>query len=94
MRQLTIAASAVAIAALIAASVAPASADYLAGAPRKRADGMCWKGSRGSEGFGIWRPCPQPAKLVNGRDQNGKKRGEPGFIDPDHSTGGGAYSGG
>ena len=94
MRQLTIAASAVAIAALIAASVAPASADYLGGAPRKRADGMCWKGSRGSEGFGIWRACPQPAKLVNGRDKNGRKRGEPGFIDPDSAGGGGAYSGG
>jgi hypothetical protein len=94
MRQLTIAASAVAIAALIAASVAPASADYLAGAPRKRADGMCWKGSRGSEGFGFWRACPQPAKLVNGRDKNGRKPGEPGFVDPDSRSGGAAYSGG
>ena len=94
MRQLTIAASAVAIAALIAASVAPASAEYLAGAPRKRADGMCWKGSKGSEGFGYWRVCPQPAKLVNGRDKNGRRPGEAGFVDPSEHQGGAAYSGG
>jgi hypothetical protein len=94
MRQLAIAASAIAIGALISASVAPASAEYLAGAPRKRVDGMCWKGSKGSEGFGFWRACPAPAKLVNGRDKNGRKRGEPGFVDPSEHGGGAAYSGG
>ncbi len=88
MHQFTIAAV-VAIVALI--SAAPASADYLGGGPRKQ-NGQCWKGSKGSEGFGSWRACP--AALVNGRDKNGRKKGDPGFIDPDARGGGGAYSGG
>ncbi len=61
MRQLTIAAATVAIAALI--SAAPASADRLNGGPIKQ-NGMCFKHTSGGTAeatWGYWRPCPQPA---------------------------------
>jgi hypothetical protein len=87
MRQLTIAAATVAIAAMI--SAAPASAEYLGGAPRQQ-HGQCWKGSKGSEGFGYWRACPQPASA------RGPKRINPvtGQPESDTRSGGSAYSGG
>ena len=90
MRRLTIIAAMVAIAGLISAT--PASADYLGGGPRKQ-NGMCWKGSRGSEGFGYWRACPQPASA---RVARGRKPGQPGqpSIDSETRSGGSMYSGG
>jgi hypothetical protein len=89
MRQFTIAAATVAIAALISAAADPASADYLGGGPRKQ-NGQCWKGSKGSEGFGFWRACPQ---VQAGRKGQPGKPGEPG-MDHDGRTGGGVASGG
>jgi|HubBroStandDraft_2_1064218.scaffolds.fasta_scaffold196412_2 hypothetical protein len=88
MRQLTIAAAAVAIAAMISV---PASADYLGGGPRKQ-NGQCWKGSKGSEGFGYWMPCPQPAS-----SRTAGRRGQPGqpgqpAIDGETRSGGAASS--
>jgi hypothetical protein len=92
MRNLTIAAAAVAIAGLISAT--PASADYLGGGPRKQ-NGMCWKGSKGSEGFGFWRACPEKAS-ANARAGRGRTPGQPGqpSIDSETRSGGSAYSGG
>jgi hypothetical protein len=59
MRQLTIAASAVAIAALI--STTPGMADHNPGGPIVQ-NGQCWKASKGSDqAFGHWRACTQPA---------------------------------
>jgi hypothetical protein len=60
MRQLTIAAATVAIAALITA--APAMAERHGGGPMKQ-NGMCWKASKGQEAgtWGIWEACPKPA---------------------------------
>ena len=90
MRNVTIAAAAIAMATLITATTA--SADYLGGAPRKnQATGLCWKGSKGSEGFGFWRACPQPARTAKGR--NPGRPGEP-AIDSETRGGGAAYSGG
>jgi hypothetical protein len=88
MRQLTIAAAAIAIAAMISI---PASADYLGGGPRKQ-NGQCWKGSKGSEGFGYWMPCPQPAssRTAGRRGQPGQP-GQPG-IDGETRSGGAASS--
>jgi hypothetical protein len=80
MRQFTIAA-AIAIVALI--SAAPASADYLGGGPRKQ-NGQCWKGSKGSEGFGHWHACPQPASA---RARRPGVPGQPG-IDGETRSGG------
>ena len=59
MRQFTIAAATVAIAALISA---PASAERINGGPIKQ-NGQCWKGQKGSETgtFGYWQACPAPA---------------------------------
>jgi hypothetical protein len=89
MRQLTIAAAAVAIAAMI--SAAPASADYLGGAPRKQ-NGQCWKGSKGSEGFGYWHPCPEPASnRTAGRRGKPGQPGEP-ALDGEARSGGAAAS--
>jgi hypothetical protein len=90
MRQVTIAAAAVAIAAMI--SAIPASADYLGGGPRKQ-NGQCWKGSKGSEGFGYWMPCPQPAssRTAVRRGQPGQP-GQPG-VDGEARSGGAAASG-
>jgi hypothetical protein len=89
MRQLTIAAAAIAIAAMV--SAAPASADYLGGGPRKQ-NGQCWKGSKGSEGFGYWMACPQTAssRTVGRRGQPGHP-GQPG-IDGEARSGGAASS--
>jgi hypothetical protein len=85
MREFTIAAATIAIAGLI--SAAPASAAQLGGGPRQQ-NGQCWKGSKGSEGFGYWRACPQPAAARGGR------RGTPGQPgDGDFRSGGSAYSG-
>ena len=60
MRQFTIAAVTVAIAALI--SAAPASADRINGGPIKQ-NGQCWKGQKGTDGgtYGTWGACPQAA---------------------------------
>jgi hypothetical protein len=60
MRQFTIAAATVAIAALI--SAAPASAERLSGAPAKQ-NGQCWKShsSAAEATWGTWQACPQPA---------------------------------
>jgi hypothetical protein len=87
MRQLTIAAATIAIAAMI--SAAPASAEYLGGGPRKQ-NGQCWKGSKGSEGFGFWRACPQPA-AARGRV---RVPGQPDRPDGEIRSGGSTYSGG
>jgi hypothetical protein len=60
MRQFTIAAATVAIAALISAG--PVSAERINGGPIKQ-NGQCWKGQKGSETgtFGYWQACPAPA---------------------------------
>jgi hypothetical protein len=61
MRQFTIAAATVAIAALI--SAAPASAERLMGGPIKQ-NGKCFKHTSGgiSEAtWGYWQDCPKPA---------------------------------
>jgi hypothetical protein len=60
MRQLTIAAATVAIAAMI--SAAPAAADHLGGGPVKQ-NGKCWKSPiLASDGrYGSWEACPSPA---------------------------------
>jgi hypothetical protein len=59
MRQLTIAAATIAIAALI--SAAPAAADWNPGGPNKQ-NGQCWKNHTGNDmRFGHWIACPQPA---------------------------------
>jgi hypothetical protein len=59
MRQFTIAAATVAIAALISA---PATAERINGGPIKQ-NGQCWQNQKGSETgtFGYWKACPQPA---------------------------------
>ena len=90
MRQLTIAAATVAIAALISVSAAPASAEAIMGGPRQQ-HGQCWKGSKGSEGFGYWRACPQPAS-ARGPKRINPVTGEP--MNSDSRSGGSAYSGG
>ena len=58
MYQFTIAAAAVAVAALVSAT--PVLADYNPGGPVVQ-NGQCWKGSKSSDAFGHWRACPQPA---------------------------------
>jgi hypothetical protein len=59
MRQLTIVAATIAIAALI--SAAPASAEMIAGGPMKQ-NGKCWKNHGGVDyRFGTWIECPKPA---------------------------------
>jgi len=89
MRQLTIVAAMVAITSLI--SAVPASAAQLGGGPRQQ-HGQCWKGSKGSEGFGYWRACPQPATARGGRRGTPGQPGQPGG-DGDFRSGGSAYSG-
>ena len=94
MRNLTIAAAAIAMATLITAT--SASAEYLGGGPRKQ-NGQCWKASKGSEGFGFWRACPQPASAsASARNGRGRAPGQPGQpgIDGETRSGGSAYSGG
>jgi len=90
MRQFTIAAATVAIAALI--SAAPALADHNGGGPIKQ-NGHCWKASRGSDQmFGHWRACGEKAGLRGGQAQ-GQPRGQA----PRQTTGGatgGARAGG
>jgi hypothetical protein len=90
MRQFTIAAATVAIAALI--SAAPALADHNGGGPIKQ-NGQCWKASRGSDQmFGHWRACGEKAGLRGGQAQ-GQPRGQA----PRQTTGGatgGARAGG
>jgi hypothetical protein len=59
MRQLTIAAATIAIAALV--SGMPASADWNPGGP-KQLNGQCWKNHQGNDQrFGAWIACPKPA---------------------------------
>jgi hypothetical protein len=60
MRQFTLAAATVAIAALVAA--APASAERLMGGPIKQ-NGQCWKSNAGGaeSTWGTWSACPTPA---------------------------------
>jgi hypothetical protein len=60
MRQFTIAAATVAIAALI--SAAPASAERISGGPIKQ-NGQCWvnHGSSNEATWGVWTACPKPA---------------------------------
>jgi hypothetical protein len=72
MRQFTIAVATVAFAGLIL--LAPASADYNGGGPRKQ-NGQCWQPSKGTEGFGYWHPCPQ---LASGRATRGRGAGQAG----------------
>jgi hypothetical protein len=73
MRQFTIAAATVAIAALI--SGAPASAEHNGGGPIKQ-NGQCWKSSKGSDQmFGHWRACGEKASLRGGQAQ-GQVRGQ------------------
>jgi hypothetical protein len=84
MREFTIAAAIVAFAGLI--SLAPASAEYNAGGPRKQ-NGQCWQPSKGTEGFGYWHPCPQ---LASGRATRGRSAGQAG--QPGQPTGGVAPS--
>jgi hypothetical protein len=90
MRQFTIAAATVAIAALI--SAAPTLADHNGGGPIKQ-NGLCWKSSRGSDQmFGHWRACGEKASLRGGQAQ-GQPRGQA----PRQTTGGapgGASAGG
>ena len=90
MRQFTIAAATVAIAALI--SAVPALADHNGGGPIKQ-NGQCWKASRGSDQmFGHWRACGEKASLRGGQAQ-GQPRGQA----PRQTTGGatgGARAGG
>jgi hypothetical protein len=59
MRQLTIAAAAVAMTALFAA---PVSAERIQGGPIKQ-NGQCWKnhGVGSDATLGTWRACPTPA---------------------------------
>jgi hypothetical protein len=67
MRQFTIAAATVAIAALI--SAAPASAEHNGGGPIQQ-NGQCWKPSKGSDQmFGHWRACGEKASLRGGGGQ-------------------------
>ena len=67
MRQFTIAAATVAIAALI--SAAPASAEHNGGGPIKQ-NGQCWKASRGTDqAFGHWASC---AQVASGRGAQGR----------------------
>lgn len=66
MRQLTIAAAAVAIAGLL--SAAPALADHIGGGPIKQ-NGQCWKASKGSGSdgtFGHWQACSEKASSAAG----------------------------
>ena len=60
MRQFTIAAATIAIAALI--SAAPVSAENVLGGPIKQ-NGQCWQKQKGSEAgtFGYWQPCVEKA---------------------------------
>jgi hypothetical protein len=60
MRQFTIAAATLAIAAFVVA--APAAADHVQGGPIKQ-NGQCWKGQKGSDtgSFGMWTACPEKA---------------------------------
>jgi hypothetical protein len=71
MRQFTIAAATIAIAALI--SAAPASAEHNGGGPIQQ-NGQCWKASKGSDQmFGHWRACGEKASLRGG---GGQARGQ------------------
>jgi hypothetical protein len=73
MRQFTIAAATIAIAALI--SAAPASAEHNGGGPIQQ-NGQCWKASKGSDQmFGHWRACGEKASLRGGQAQ-GQARGQ------------------
>ena len=65
MRQFTIAAATIAIAALI--SGAPASAENIQGGPIKQ-NGQCWQKQKGSEAgtFGYWQPCVEKANSAAG----------------------------
>src|SRR5262249_26504853 len=59
MRQLTIAAATIAIAALV--SGVPAWADWNPGGPKQQ-NGQCWKNHTGNDHrFGVWIACPAPA---------------------------------
>jgi hypothetical protein len=70
MRQFTIAAATIAIAALI--SAAPVSAENVLGGPIKQ-NGQCWQKQKGSEAgtFGYWQPCVEKA---NSAASNGPVR--------------------
>jgi hypothetical protein len=65
MRQFTIAAATVGIAALI--SGAPASADHIQGGPIKQ-NGQCWQKQKGADTgtFGYWQPCVEKANSAVG----------------------------
>ena len=77
MRQFTIAAATVAIAALISAG--PAFADHNGGGPIKQ-NGQCWKASKGSDQmFGHWQSCAQVAsgRAAQGRGQASRAAATP-----------------
>jgi hypothetical protein len=65
MRQFTIVAATVAIAALILG--APALADHIQGGPIKQ-NGQCWQKQKGSEAgtWGYWQPCVEKANSAVG----------------------------
>jgi hypothetical protein len=91
MRQFTIAAATVAIAALISAT--PVLADHNGGGPIRQ-NGQCWKASRGSDQmFGHWRACGEKASL-----RGGQGRGQAGGQAPaqarGQTTGGARAAGG
>ena len=74
MRQFTIAAATVAIAALI--SGAPASADHIQGGPIKQ-NGQCWQKQKGSDAgtFGYWEACAEKANSAVGSGPVRRPRG-------------------
>ena len=72
MRQFTIAAATVAIAALI--STTPGLADHNGGGPIVQ-NGQCWKASKGSEQmFGHWRACGEKASVGGGQARGQRPR--------------------
>jgi hypothetical protein len=94
MRQFTIAAATVAIAALISAT--PGLADHNGGGPIKQ-NGQCWKASRGSDQmFGHWRACGEKAGLRGGqgRGQAGGQARQAGGQASGQTTGAAAAAGG
>jgi hypothetical protein len=84
MRQFTIAAATVAIAALTATT--PGLADHNGGGPIVQ-NGQCWKASKTSEqAFGYWRPCGEKASVRKGQAQSQGPRPTTGRAKPGNSA--------